>query len=394
MFDIPDISKVFYYPAAGTDIQPMLRFSHLTDTILAPTLSSSLTRERMSWLFSAKCEALNSYYGKTLLELVSVDDFDHHLDAESLYVSGAEEIFTLEEQAAYMEAFQPLVPNKLSATRFVFKRRIGRIERRINWIHTTTEGLATLLLLYQCTGKIPDIICTIQSGVLEYPVGLMKRLFDRIMRYPRLWIRGYWPLEDPAGVPLMRAYPYGTVAQNYGYWNSSFGISTDPNEDNPSKKEPYQVSWVRAFSWERFPLLASSLTMTGKCNQERRITVVFGSIYKHGAKFDGSIVSARMRDSGLQPRTPKATTWEALGNRGADSRFPPLTGLEALKAAGDYARREGIGRLALAPIGYEDEWGSIREYLDGSGASLDITFFVIRPLDFIALVTMADSGGW
>lgn len=31
MFGISDISKVCYYPAAGTDIQAILRFSHLTD---------------------------------------------------------------------------------------------------------------------------------------------------------------------------------------------------------------------------------------------------------------------------------------------------------------------------------------------------------------------------
>ncbi len=82
MFGISDITKVCYYPAAGTDIQAILRFSHLTDTILAPTTSRYLTRQRQEDLFKAKCNTLNSFFGKPLLELVDVVDLDSYFEDE------------------------------------------------------------------------------------------------------------------------------------------------------------------------------------------------------------------------------------------------------------------------------------------------------------------------
>ena len=384
MFGISDISQVCYYPAAGTDIQAILRFSHLTDTILAPTASRYLTRERQARLFADKCEALNRFYGKPLLELIDVVDLDHHFASEPKYVKGPIDIFTKAGQIAYMKAFMPQVPERLSATRFVFRRRIGRIERKIEWIHTSTEGLATLEILYRRTGMLPGFFCTIQTGCMEYPQSPLIRLFEKIGQYPQIWVRGFWPKKAWSRAPIWQFPPYDCVAQDYGYWNSSFGITTLSHEDNSSMFTP-RHSCVRAFTREPLQLPLTSRAMTSRLNPERRVMVEYGSILNHADRFDGSIVSAHMCNAGQQVNTRKATTWEALSLRDPGSLFPTMTLLEALETAGDYARKEGIQHLAVTPMGYEDEGESIQEYLDASDAPVDITVFGIRPLDFIGL---------
>lgn len=387
MFGISDISKVCYYPAAGTDIQAILRFSHLTDTILAPTASKFLTREVQKELFVAKCDALNAFYGKPLLELVDVVDLDHHFEGEPRFIRGGEDIFTTEEQIAYVKAFMPLVPIRLSATRFVFKRRIGHSERTINWIHTTTEGLATLAIIYLRTGIVPEIFCTIQTGSMEYPWSILIRMFERMGRYPRIWVRGFWPTKVWGRTPIQPFPPYGAVAQDYGYWNSSFGITTLSHEDNSSKQQPSRLSYVRAFTREPLELPVKTHAICSSRNPERRVTIEYGSITDHFGRFDGSIVSEHLGTSELGVNFSNVMTWELLSERNASGFFPVMSLFEGLVAAEAYAQKQGLKRIAITPMGYEDEGESVSQYLDASDAAVDITVFALRPLDFIGLTS-------
>ncbi|RTY35932.1 hypothetical protein EKD02_09005 [Chlorobium phaeovibrioides] len=384
MFGISDITKVCYYPAAGTDIQAILRFSHLTDTILAPTTSRYLTRQRQEDLFKAKCNTLNSFFGKPLLELVDVVDLDSYFEDEAKYLTGAEDIFSKEEQAVYMRAFMPLVPKRLSATKFVFKRTLGRTERKVNWIHTSTEGIATLAVIFKRTGALPEIFCTIQTGNLEYPYSILLRIIKKIGTYPEIWVRGFWPTKAWSRIPIQSFPPYKHIAQDYGNWNSSLGITTLNHEDNSSDHTP-KHSCVRAFTREPLELPSKHRTLQSSLNPNRRLTIEYGNIIDQAGRFDGSIISERMNHTGMHAATHMATTWETLSGRNPEGMFPALTFLESLEAAGTYAMKEGLRNLAVTPMGYEDEGISIQEYLDASDKPVDITVFLMRPLDYISL---------
>lgn len=384
MFDI-DFAKTFYYPGGGTDIQPLLRFSHLTDTILAPTVSRFLTREKMKELFSAKCSVLNRHFEENLLELVDVIDMDHVFDNEPLYVSGAQDIFSRHEAMEYMNAFSDKIPDRLSATGFVFRRRIGKTERIMNWIHATSEGLAMLFRMHELTGQVPEIVCTIQTGILEYPNGPFMRMFEHLGAYPQFWIRGYWPLMDWERTPITSFSPYEHIAQDYGHWSGSMRIRTIEGEDNPADLPQNAVSYVRGYS--RSPLQAGpqSKTICSSRNPDRQITLIHDSILEHLHEHDRFIISEHVMHSNPQISQTNIATWESLSRR-LNRQFPPFTFVSSLKVAERHFSIRGTERIAMLPTGYEDESMALEEFLESATAPLDLTIYMQRSYDFIDIM--------
>ena len=121
-----DYSRVLYYPAGGTDIQAILRFSNVVDTILSPTVSKYLTKNRYEDLFRTKCDTLNSHFGESLLEFVGTEEIDASIVRNHRFAECPLNLFSKPEEKQYMGAFRTYMDTDPKLFKFKFRRKIKR----------------------------------------------------------------------------------------------------------------------------------------------------------------------------------------------------------------------------------------------------------------------------
>ena len=178
-----------YYIAPGFDFEPLWRMSHLCDTFFYANLYYSL--EQVS-------ESIESQLRKSEhVELVSIDidkTFDEvtHFDLHPefrLHLSSASRLLTDSEQRDYVGAFVPALKEQQWLITVKLKRKsTGNL---LTLYYFTGEGLASYVALSSNGKYAPRVLCTIQTGVLERPNGLMTRLMQKFEKKPLLWIRGF-----------------------------------------------------------------------------------------------------------------------------------------------------------------------------------------------------------
>ena len=372
-----DYSRLLYYPAGGTDVQAILRFSHVVDTILSPTVSSYLTKDRYELLFNTKCKTLNNHFGTPTLELVDSATLDASFIRERKFVDEPAALFSESEKHQYMSAFKQYMDADPKIFKFKFKRTIGKTERLIDWIAMSTEGLATLVSIKQSTGKAPSIICTIQTGMLEKPDSLFVRMVERTNIRPKIWVRGAWACHDKEGNSIRPFPPFDQNIQDFGYWNSLLGAQPQDNEDIDCDPP---ISKVRAFSDQPdfAESIPSEVTIQHPSNSKRTICIKRGNILTMASDFDFMFChqSITLAD-GI-----RSHHWDSFRVRPETTIFPDLTLAEALASMNQAIGSTAGKRIGITPIGYEDETPAIHEFLGISDEDLDLTIVHKRPLDF------------
>jgi hypothetical protein len=131
------------------------------------------------------------------VELVSVDidktfdevtHFDLHPEFRQ-HLNSASRLLTYDEQRDYVNAFVPALKEQQWLITVKLKRKsTGRL---LTLYYFTGEGLASYVALSSNGKYAPRVLCTIQTGVLERPNGLMTRLLKKFDQKPLLWIRGF-----------------------------------------------------------------------------------------------------------------------------------------------------------------------------------------------------------
>jgi len=370
-----DFSRVVYYPAGGTDLQAILRFSGVADTILSPTVSNYLTREKYEALFRLKCATLNSHFGENLLELDEVEEWDASFIRDRKFVAAPAGLFSEGDIQGYMAAFGQYTHQDPRVYCFRFRRRIGRTDRTVKWIAMATEGLATLISIKLATQKTPKIICTFQTGALERPGGLFVRMVERTDIRPDIWVRGAWKCKDPRRESIQAFPPYDAVVQDYGYWNSSLGAPAEPNEDTHCDPP---ISLARAFARKDWTGAAQPREVLHRRpgNALRVIRLKMADLVAEADGYDRIFCSRDL----LPAESDRVIHWEALSPRPHSAAFPDMTLPEALQTV--QARTAPGCRVAMTPIGFEDESAALDELLVASNAPMDLTIFHRRRLDF------------
>jgi hypothetical protein len=185
--------KSFYYIGAGFDIQPILRFTHLTDTFLYANLLLPL-EEVLEWYDRHLNDGDIKIIKRTIIhDFTELDYFE--LDYN--YRSSLSNLDFLHESEleGYLSTFKMAIDLPQYAVIYEIERI--SLNRKVTLYFFTGEGLASYIALSQ-NGKIaPIIFCTIQTGVFEHPDSLINNFFknkDRIK--PILWIRGFEPEYD------------------------------------------------------------------------------------------------------------------------------------------------------------------------------------------------------
>lgn len=370
-----DFSKVVYYPAGGTDLQAILRFSRVADTILSPTVSEYLTREKYEALFRLKCATLNAHFGETLLELSEVEDLDASFIRSRRFVEAPAGLFTEPEKREYMAAFRHYMALDPKVYRFRFLRWTGGTARPIDWIAMGTEGLATLVAIKLATGATPRIVCTLQSGVLEHPESLFVRMVERTDIRPDIWVRGAWACLDPKRQSIQPFPPFAVAVQDYGCWNSGLGVPPESNEDTHCVPP---ISWARAFARDNriADALPEQVTLAHPGNAQRVIRLKRADLVATAGEYDRIFCGRSILPAGGE----RIVHWEDLAPRLHTAAFPDLTLREALRSV--RARSAPGSRIAMTPMGYEDESAALREFLMASDEAMDLTVVHRRALDF------------
>ena len=194
-----DFSKSLFYIGAGYDIEPLLRFTHMTDTFIYVNLFLS-RHEVCRWY-----ELQFAWHPDLdLVDRQIYDDFDEtrHYDLHPDYLDHLMRPMFIDrkELEQYLNAFEQA--RKIHQWAIVYtlvRRSTGRV---ITLYYLTAEGLASYIALSHNGQYAPRILTTIRTNVLEQPRGIMNRFFaQKEIVYPDLWIRGFMP-EPPVEIDV------------------------------------------------------------------------------------------------------------------------------------------------------------------------------------------------
>lgn len=375
---IEEYKNCLYYPAGGTDIQVLLRFSDLIDTVLSPTLSNYLTIEKYDELFSAKCKDINDNYGTDVLRYVGYDILDNSF-VNNKRLLAFPPIFSKNEINLYMESFSSFIRKEIFVVNFKFERIVGNEIRKMNWVAMNTEGLATMVSMNKLANADPRILCTIQSGVLEYSESLFVRLLNSRNVTSKIWIRGFWPCTVWGDEPITEFPPYNISIQDYPSWYSRMGVLPEPNEENTC---PLPISKVRAFTNQQLfldNLNTDTKTYVHKNNESRKLRLIYGSINDYASEYDAVILYRQMAVG----RNPDRILWASLSEK-TNRLYPLLTFTESLYKAEELIIEKGYKKIAMVPIGFEDESSSIEKFINEKEDDIEIDIYYNRLLDFLS----------
>lgn len=371
-------SKSIYYPAGGTDLQILLRLSDICDTVISPTLSEYLTIDNYEQIFKRKCIYINTHYQKEILKYEGYEILQSDFIKQNKFIDYPSGLFSNYEIEQYNTAFSHHFTKDNFVVKFNFIRVIGNLKRNVSWIAMNTEGLATLISLVNLTNEHPKILCTIQSGILEYPNSLFARLLDHLELKSKIWIRGFW--NNRLGfdnLPISSFPPYSNIIQDYGFWYSPMGENAYPNEENDSETP---LSKVRAFS------NADNLNIPQNANfvyGNKEILLIQGDIKNINTNdYDLIITSQRIFN---HEQNMNVRFWDSYSNRLESKNFPKLLFIECLEIIRNIILEKKLRKIAITPMGYEDETLSLIDFIENINVEFQLHIFYRRPLDFVKL---------
>ncbi|NQW27893.1 MAG: hypothetical protein HQ474_08275 [Flammeovirgaceae bacterium] len=99
-----------------------------------------------------------------------------------------------------------------------YKVRRPSMNRELTLYYFTGEGLDCYWALSQGGIFAPNVFCTIQTGMLEQPSGMMEHFFSRTRVQPLLWVKGFeadWPLSYNYNKAFKSTAGYDVVAMDF-----------------------------------------------------------------------------------------------------------------------------------------------------------------------------------
>jgi len=376
-----NFSNSIFYPAGGTDLQVLLRFSSIVNTVVSPTLSHYLNVENYDNIFRRKCSHLNTFYNSPELEYLGYEIHStEFLDLQRFNVlpEGLLNDNELQEYNNELDVFQF---EERYIAKFNFKRKVGDKYIEVSWIAMNTEGLATLAGLIHVTKVHPKILCTIQQGDFEYSDGLFIQLVNQLNLTSIIWLRGFWLRTwshlwrkgTASSFP-----PYSVLVQDYCNWYSPMGETASYGEENYS---PPFMSKVCAFARDEFPV-QDNVVLQGSDKQSIKLVYTGGGNLHnkmHINKNDLFITSKRTQ----RIKGRKRRYWEDYFTRKSSS-YPGLTLKEALSIVQGIFLEGEVTKIGITPIGFEDEANCILdEFVKSMPSGCELVIQFIRPFDFI-----------
>lgn len=204
----------FYYPAAGCDLNPLLRFSDLTDTFVYTNLGLSekeVIRYINQELYRYKGQLEIKDEGKSF----SMDEIEYHEDTSEICFAFINKI----DEKDFHNVFEEKIKEPFWGREFIFNRITGGRRKTLRLIYLKDEGMTAYIGLSQRGNYVPRYLCTIQSGHLETPEGPMERIMECYDNYPDIWIRGFQYKKSYFGNLSFRFLYASEAFRNTGSYN-------------------------------------------------------------------------------------------------------------------------------------------------------------------------------
>ncbi|GHB49218.1 hypothetical protein [Mongoliitalea lutea] len=211
--------KSFFNIGAGKDINPLLRFGHMTDTFIYTNLY--LSKEEIETWYG---EQFFLHYDFKLVEKKVIKSHGNQYFETSLgshgYVRPVHPFDTEDFLREYKNVFYK---SSKEANWLVYYEVIFRpLNKHLKLYIYHGEGLATYLALSKSGQIAPKVLATIQTGFLEFPERHLDTFFAKHAQ-PLIWIRGFegdhmigknWTKQlDKSGL-------YKVVGMNFNhYWD-------------------------------------------------------------------------------------------------------------------------------------------------------------------------------
>ncbi len=300
-----DFSNSFFYIGAGYDLQPLLRFTHLCKNFIYTNL----------FIDQAKMEnwydlALRRHHDLEVINKKVLSDFDEEVNFElhENYLSHLMHPKFIESDAlkGYQNNFSMALGRKQFALEYTVLRK--SLNREIKLFILTAEGLASYLLLSQNGKYAPKLLCTIETGALEHPDGILNDLFrDQTRKKPLAWVRGFEPRYSPFRLRNNTLDPAGEFAIKIMDFNHewSCGWSYHPRQKTMKR-------YCKAFT-SKEKLEKISNTDWKEDNQTYKNRFIIGSIFTPEKQFknqDLIIVPKTFKDK--FPTRTSVLTWENI----------------------------------------------------------------------------------
>lgn len=388
-----DFESCLFYAASGTDLQPLLRYSNLTQTFLYVCVGTDINQGSVLRSIREKLANLDQAYGNVLRlqDVVSgmqMEDFDY-----SWPVDWRNYLPTSELQR-YRETFGRFQGDDNWAISLKFSRHLGNCIRNLRLVVLNGEALATYAALSHEGSIAPRIFCSIQTGMLEYAQGMMGRILGRNQAQPALWIRGLWhdPNRDPIyrddraqGVLCKRGL-FPVPVQSYTNWNSRMGSVALPRCcgcENPWSND----SLVKTYASKALHL-KSAATLG---NSHRHVRVLNRRLKAQDSlQYDRVFAPRNLcnKYSRNEMRLHPLSAGRGYMTNCGEVLGPTPTLTEALSQIEDYVAANPGCKVGLIGCGFEDEGICLEEWASTPGPDCQIDVFAPEPLDY------ADLRGW
>lgn len=172
---------------AGKDINPLLRFAHLTDTFIYTNLYIS-KEEIQSWY----TKQFFMHPDFELIEKEEITNFGNaFFEAEPLPLGFVKPVHPFDRKS-FLEDYQRVFyPSKHEPNWLLyFEVKFMPLNKVLKLYYYHGEGLATYLALSKGGQLAPRILVTIQTGLLEYPERHLDSFFADHAQ-PLAWVRGF-----------------------------------------------------------------------------------------------------------------------------------------------------------------------------------------------------------
>ncbi len=385
-----EFSRCFLYAGSGTDLQPLLRFSHITQTFVYICVGEHIAPATVERSLQEKLDNLNRQYpGALKLEGAThglqLEDFEHEMPGDW------RSYMTVAEMRDYREVFGRFQNDKNWATEFHIDRKVGDLSRRLRVIFLNGEAVASYCALSRNGKNPPLVFCAIQTGCLEKSQGIMNRVFNAHPKRPALWVRGCWRNEfwpAPTAGVLSGTGAFPVRVQGFRSWNSRMGSTAIPREHGG--ENPYDERCaVAAFAQQ--PLrLNSAVDLAAGHRSVKLINARFGQADFNGcdAVFAPQYVIDKHSPLFSDPRVIPTDMCNRLHAYKAQQMGPTATLPEVLAQVDAFAGSHPGCSIRVVGSGFEDEASCLREWVRKDGPGCSMLIYAPEPLDY------ADLRGW
>lgn len=207
---------------AGYDLQPLMRFAHMTDTFLYTNVY--LPQEGIEKWYNTQLKAHKDFeifdFQRTEEDAAS-KYFEPWHDGSAYYIkpqaSFADPSFLEEYSRVFRNAAQE--PRWLLYWKVLYKP----LNKVLHLYYYNGEGVATYHYFDPYGLNAPRILITIQTGFLEYPERHFDAFFENALQ-PSLWVRGFDPDRcwlDYRSNALRQTGLYDCLGMNFtGEWTA------------------------------------------------------------------------------------------------------------------------------------------------------------------------------